>query len=178
MVEFGYAFTITDNLGETSTFYLIEENIRAGYQKRRNFGEKRNIDLETFNVYLTWDDIDALSASQKTSVAELYDFFNEALENMPCYVSINYYHYPIVLDQESGQIVTPPATIETMFTPANFMKCVVDNMLVGTISYELTPVADKMSESVFIQLNKEYNPERFANLEQHKSSEIIEEGAI
>ena len=177
MVEFGYLFTIINNLGEQSTFHLIEEDIRAGYQKRRNFGEKRNIDLETFNVYLNWDNLDGLP-NTKTQVALLYDFFNVNLDNMPCRVSIDYYHYPIVLDQETGQIITPAPTVETMFTPEHFMKCVVDNAIVGTVAYDLSPVGDKMSESVFIQLNKEYNPERFANIEQQKNTAIIEEGAV
>lgn len=164
MVEFGYLFTIINNLGETSTFPLLEEEARAGYQKRRNFGEKRNIDLETFNVYLNWDSLDTLP-NTKTQVALLYDFFNVALDNMPCRVSIDYYHYPIILDQESGQIITPAPTVETMFTPEHFMKCVVDNAVIGTVSYDLSPVGDRMSESVSIQLNKEYNPEKFSNIE-------------
>ena len=177
MVEFGYLFTVLDSNNNTLIFPLLEENMHAAYEKKKNFGEKKQIDFEFFRVTLTWDSLAELE-NDKTKVEQLYDFFDEALQNMPCTVSIDYYYHPMELDLESGQIISGDINEDTMFVQENFVKRVVDNAVVGTVGYDLMPISDKMSESISIQLNKTYNLVEEDSIELHKRTTTIEESVF
>ena len=177
MVEFGYLFTVTDKDNNVLIFPLLEQTMHASYTKKKNFGEKKQIELEFFQVNLTWDNLNEFS-NEKTKVELLYDFFSNALDNKPCTVNIDYYYHPMELDLESGQIISGEITEDNMFVEENFVKRVVDSAIVGTVGYDLMPISNVMSESVSIQLNKTYGANEQDNLEQHKRTTTIEESVF
>lgn len=176
MIKHCFLFCITDNNNNQSYFHMFDSNIRMSYEKRRNFGTERNpMDLELMRFNANWSNLKSLSDSMTSTLNDLYLAFSNALNNKPCTVTINYYAVPVLIDPRIGEIAEHQLSQEQAFVPEYFVKTLVSDAKVGTISYEITPIDDIISESTTIQLNKIEISEENKTIQE---SIILEKGEL
>lgn len=153
MISYGFLFTITNNSNETTQFQLADNHVASHYSKSRNFGNQNINELTVFRADISIKGYENFDTTH-TLVESLYNFFSEALEDQPCHLTIDFYSLPEPIDVEDPEY--DQNLEETLYTPEHFIKRVVQNAEIGSVTYDVTPMNYSISESTTIELNPNY----------------------